>query len=303
VVGANRGQGIAVLSALGFGILTASILALAAVGFTVQFSVTNILNLAYGDVMTGAAFIAYVAASGGLGGWWGLAVGGLFGAVFSLALNRLVYTPFIRRGASLFTMIIVTIAVSLILQNLIQAIWGPGFFSLHIPAGPSMHALGTVLTESQLAVVALAVASMIALHVMLRFTRLGKAMRATAADPELARNCGIQTRRVTDIAWLISGLFCGLAGVTLVVDFGSFQSTTGGAFLVPIVAAAVLGGVGHPYGAMLGALVIGIVSELSATVIDPAYKDVTAFVVLIAVLLIRPQGIISEIATTKAVAA
>jgi branched-subunit amino acid ABC-type transport system permease component len=303
VVGANRGQAIAVLTALGFGILTASILALAAVGFTVQFSVTNILNLAYGDVMTGAAFIAYVAASGGLGGWWGLAVGGLFGAVFSLALNRLVYTPFIRRGASLFTMIIVTIAVSLILQNLIQAIWGPGFFSLHIPAGPSMHALGTVLTESQLAVVALVVASMIALHVMLRFTRLGKAMRATAADPELARNCGIQTRRVTDFAWLISGLFCGLAGVTLVVDFGSFQSTTGGAFLVPIVAAAVLGGVGHPYGAMLGALVIGIVSELSATVIDPAYKDVTAFVVLIAVLLIRPQGIISEIATTKAVAA
>ena len=292
-----------VLTALGFGILTASILALAAVGFTVQFGVTNILNLAYGDVMTAAAFIAYVASGWGLGGWWGLLFGGLFGAVFSFALNRVIYTPFIRRGASLFTMIIVTIAVSLILQNVLQGIWGPGFFSLHVPPGPTVRALGTVLTESQLVVVLIAVAAMLALHGLLKFTRLGKAMRATAADPELARNCGIRTQLVTDVAWLISGLLCGVAGVTLVVDFGSFQSTTGGAFLVPIVAAAVLGGVGQPYGAMLGALVVGVVSEVSATVINPSYKEVVAFAVLIVVLLIRPQGIISEVATTKAVAA
>lgn len=292
-----------VLTALGFGILTASILALAAVGFTVQFGVTNILNLAYGDVMTAAAFIAYVASGWGLGGWWGLLFGGLFGAVFSFALNRVIYTPFIRRGASLFTMIIVTIAVSLILQNVLQGIWGPGFFSLHVPPGPTVRALGTVLTESQLVVVLIAVAAMLALHGLLKFTRLGKAMRATAADPELARNCGIRTQLVTDVAWLISGLLCGVAGVTLVVDFGSFQSTTGGAFLVPIVAAAVLGGVGQPYGAMLGALVVGVVSEVSATVINPSYKEVVAFAVLIVVLLIRPQGIISEVATAKAVAA
>src|SRR5258708_6153324 len=294
---------VAALTALGFGVLTAPVLALAAVGFTVQFSVTNILNLAYGDVMTGAAFVAYVASTRGLGGWWGLAFGGLFGAVFSLALNRLVYTPFIRRGAGLFTMIIVTIAISLILQNLMQAIWGPGFFSLHIPAGASLHTLGMVLTESQLPVLAVAILAVVALHSMLTFTRLGKAMPATAADPELARNCGIQTRPVTDVPWLISGMFCGLAGVTLVVDFGSFQSTTGGAFLVPIVAAAVLGGVGQPYGAILGALVVGVVSERSATVINPASKDSTAFLVLIVVLLIRPQGIISEVATSKAVGA
>ena len=290
------------LTALGFGILTASILALAAVGFTVQFSVTNILNLAYGDVMTASAFMAYVA-GWGFGGWWGLIAGGLFGAVFSVALNRAVYTPYIRRGASLFTMIIVTIAVSLIIQNMLQAIFGPGFFSLHVPAGASVHALGTVLTESQLIIVAIAVVAMLALHGLLRYTRLGKAMRATAADPELARNCGIRTGLVTDAAWLLSGLFCGIAGFTLMVDFGSFQSTTGGAFLVPIVAAAVLGGVGHPYGAMLGALVVGVASQMSATLINPAYSDVTAFVILIVVLLVRPQGIISEVATSKAVTA
>jgi len=128
-------------------------------------------------------------------------------------------------------------------------------------------------------------------------------MRATAADAELARNCGIRTGLVTDAAWLLSGLFCGIAGFTLMVDFGSFQTTTGGAFLVPIVAAAVLGGVGHPYGAMLGALVVGVASQMSATLINPAYSDVTAFVILIVVLLVRPQGIISEVATSKAVTA
>jgi len=291
-----------VLSAVGFGIITASILALAAVGFTVQFGVTNILNLAYGDVMTGAAFVAYIASTRGLNAWWGMLLGGLFGAVFSFALNRFIYTPFIGRGSNLFVMIIVTISASLILQNVMQAIWGPGFFSLHASAGSTTHLLGMEFTTTQIFVVAIALASLAGLHSLLKFTRLGKAMRATAADPELARNSGIQTRRVTDFAWLLSGLFCGLAGVALVVDLGSFQSTTGGAFLVPVVASAVLGGVGQSYGAMLGALVVGLASEVSAVFIDPSYKDVVAFLVLIAVLLIRPTGILSEVATEKAVA-
>ena len=100
------------LHAIGFGIVTAAVMALAAVGFTVQFGVTNILNLAYGDVMTASAFVAYASYSAGLNPWWGMVFGGLFGAVFSVLLNRFLYTPFIRRGARLFTMIIVTIAVS-----------------------------------------------------------------------------------------------------------------------------------------------------------------------------------------------
>jgi branched-chain amino acid transport system permease protein/neutral amino acid transport system permease protein len=228
--------------------------------------------------------------------------GGLFGAVFSFALNRFIYTPFISRGSNLFVMIIVTISASLILQNVMQAIWGPGFFSLHVSAGSTTRLLGMVFTTTQIFVIAIALASLAGLHSLLKFTRLGKAMRATAADPELARNCGIQTRHVTDFAWLLSGMFCGLAGVALVIELGSFQSTTGGAFLVPIVASAVLGGVGQPYGAVLGALVVGLASEVSAVFIDPSYKDVVAFLVLIAVLLVRPTGILSEVATEKAVA-
>jgi branched-subunit amino acid ABC-type transport system permease component len=273
------------------------------VGFTVQFGVTNVLNLAYGDVMTASAFAAYALSGVGVGGWWSLLIGGLFGALFSLALNHFLYTPFIRRGASLFVMIIVTISVGLITQNLLQAIWGSNFFSLHLSPGATIHPLGMVFTVSQLYIVLVAVACLLAFHGLLSTTKLGKAMRATAADPELARNSGIDTRRITSLAWMLSGFLCGLAGVALTLEIGSFDAGTGGALLVPIIAAAVLGGVGHPYGAMLGALVIGIATEFAATIISPTYKDAVAFAVLIVMLLVRPQGLLAEIATTKAVAA
>ncbi len=291
------------LQTVGFGIVTASILALAAVGFTVQFSVTNILNLAYGDVMTASAFVAYVSATAGLNPWIGMITGGIFGSLFSYLLNRFVYTPFIRRGSKLFVMIIVTISMSLILQNVMQIIWGPNFFTVPIPAGSSVRFLGMIFTTSQIVIIAVAVAAMLGLHSLLTFTKLGKAMRATATDPELARNCGIRTKRITDLAWLLSGLLCGLGGVALVIDLGSFQSTTGGEFLVPIIAAAILGGVGQPYGAMLGALVIGMATEMAALVINPEYKEVVAFGLLIVMLLIRPQGLLAEVASQKEVAA
>jgi len=289
--------------AIGFGIVTASILAVAGVGFTLQFGVTNILNLAYGDIMTAAAFAAYLVTSAGLDVWLALVAGAAFGCVFSVLLNRFVYTPFVRHGTRLFGMIIVTIAVSLILQNALLAIFGANFFSLQIPRPASVHIGGMVFTTVQLAIIGIAVAAMLGIHLLLRYSKLGKAMRATATDPELARNCGIATDRVIDLAWAISGALCGLAGVILVLNVTAFTDTTGAQFLIPIVAVAVLGGIGQPYGAMLAALVIGISSELAAAIFSPAYKDVVAFVILVVVLIARPQGILSEVATRKEVAA
>ena len=289
--------------AIGFGIVTASILAVAGVGFTLQFGVTNILNLAYGDIMTAAAFVAYLVTSAGFSVWLALAAGAAFGSVFSILLNRFLYIPFVRRGTRLFGMIIVTIAVSLILQNSLLALFGASFFSLQMPRPASVHIAGMVFTTVQLAIIGIAIVAMLLIHLLLRYTKLGKAMRATATDPELARNCGIATDRVIDLAWAISGALCGLAGVILVMNVTSFTDTTGAQFLIPIIAVAVLGGIGQPYGAMLGALVIGIASELAAAVISPDYKDVVAFVILVIVLLARPQGILSEIATRKEVAA
>jgi branched-subunit amino acid ABC-type transport system permease component len=292
-----------VVPAIGFGIVTASILAVAAVGFTLQFGVTNILNLAYGDIMTAAAFVAYLVTSAGLSVWLALVTGAVFGAVFSVLLNRFLYTPFVRRGTRLFAMIIVTIAASLIVQNGLLAIFGANFFSLQMPRPSSVHVAGMVFTTVQLAIIGIAVVAMLAVHVLLRHTKLGKAMRAAAADPELARNCGIATDRIIDLAWALSGALCGMAGVILVMNVTAFTDTTGSQFLIPIVAVAVLGGIGQPYGAMLGALIIGIASEVAAAVISPDYKDVVAFVILVVVLLARPQGILSEIATRKEVAA
>jgi branched-subunit amino acid ABC-type transport system permease component len=289
--------------AIGFGIVTASILAVAGVGFTLQFGVTNILNLAYGDIMTAAAFVAYLVTSAGLSVWLALVTGAAFGSVFSVLLNRYIYTPFVRRGTRLFGMIIVTIAASLIVQNGLLVIFGANFFSLQMPRPTSVHIAGMVFTTVQLAIIGIAVAAMLVIHVLLRYTKLGKAMRATATDPDLARNCGIATDRVIDIAWAISGALCGLAGVILVMNVTAFTETTGSEFLIPIVAVAVLGGIGQPYGAMLGALVIGIASEVAAAIFNPEYKDVVAFVILVIVLLARPQGILSEVATRKEVAA
>jgi branched-subunit amino acid ABC-type transport system permease component len=275
----------------------------AGVGFTLQFGVTNILNLAYGDIMTASAFAAYLVTNAGLSVWLALVTGAAFGSVFSVLLNRCIYTPFVRHGTRLFGMIIVTIAVSLILQNALLAIFGANFFSLQMPRPSSVHIAGMVFTTVQLAIIGIAVAAMLLIHLLLRYTKLGKAMRATATDPELARNCGIATDRVIDLTWALSGALCGLAGVVLVMNVTAFTAATGAEFLIPIVAVAVLGGIGHPYGAMLGALIIGITTEVAAAVFSPEYKDVVAFVILVIVLLARPQGILSEIATRKEVAA
>lgn len=292
-----------IVPAVGFGLITASILAIAAVGFTLQFSVTNILNLAYGDIMTACAFAALIVNRAGVNIWICLVVAAVFGAVFSMVLNRFVYFQFVRRGTRLFGMIIVTIAVSLIVQNGLLAIFRPTFFSFRFSQGPSYHVAGMVFTASQFAIIGVAVAAMLVVHFVSTQTRLGKAMRATATNPGLARSCGVATDRVIDLAWLISGALCGIAGVVLVLNTATFSETTGAGFLVPVIAAAVLGGIGQPYGAMLGALTIGLSSEVAAALINPAYKDVVAFGILIVVLLVRPQGILSEVASAKEVAA
>jgi branched-subunit amino acid ABC-type transport system permease component len=290
-------------ASLGFGVITASILAIAAVGFTLQFGATNIFNLAYGDTMTAAAFVAYFVTEAHLGLWVALLAGGVFGAIFSALLNRLVYAPFIRRGTRLFGMIIVSIAVSLILSNGMQAIFGANFYSLNIPAGKP-HKLGPfIFTTVQIAIIGIAIAAMLGVYLLLRHTRLGRAMRATANDAALARSCGIRTDLVIDVVWLVSGFLCGIGGVALVANITSFNYGTGGQFIILILTAAVLGGVGQPYGAMVGALVIGVASEVSAAIISPEYKELVAFVILVIVLLIRPQGIFSEIAAQKEVVA
>jgi branched-subunit amino acid ABC-type transport system permease component len=289
--------------AFGFGLVTASILALAAVGFTMQFGVTNILNLAYGEVMGASGFMALMVNRAGMSIWVGMAVAAVFGAALSYLLNRAVFIPFVRRGTRLFGMVIVTVAVGLIIENAILAITGPTFFSYDVPQEGTYSVGPLILTTSQIVIMAIAVLCMAAIHAVLRYTKLGTAMRATATDVSLARGCGIRTERIVDVAWLMSGAMCGIAGVTLFINTTSFTPATANSFLVVIVAAAILGGVGQPYGAMLGALAIGLTSEIAAAFVNPSYKNVIAFIILVVVLLLRPQGILAEIATQREVTA
>jgi len=280
------------LASVGFGLVTASVLAVAAVGFTLQFGVTDVLNLAYGAVMIAGAFLAYVINQAGVNVWIGLVVAVAACSAGSVLLNAGVYTPFQRRGASPITMVIVSLGMTLIIEFGVQAIAGGTSVSYTMSEGPSVHAGGLVLTTVQLIVIGLSVVVMAGTHVLLRYTRLGKAMRATAANKSLARNCGIRTSRVITITWALTGALCGLAGVIFAMDAGSFDATATDLFLIMILAAVFLGGPGQAYGAMLGAVVIGLATEISAAYITPSYKYVVAFVVLLAMLGVRPAGLL-----------
>lgn len=280
-------------AAFGFGLVSMSVIAIAAVGFTMQFGVTNLINLAYGEIMIASAYVAYFLNSRGVTVWLGMVAGAAFGAAFSVTLNRLVYAPFQRKNTSHLGMVIVSLAVSLMMANILLPLVGYYSVSYRQPVR-ILHVGGIVVTDNQLAIMGLSVVVMLAVHTLLRYTRLGKAMRATAANPTLARNCGIQTGRVIDVVWLVTGALCGLAGVVAALNSDSFAIANGAGFLITALAAAVLGGAGQPYGAMVGAVIIGMVTELSAAAWSPEYKEVVAFGILVAVMVLRPQGLLAR---------
>jgi len=282
------------LASLGFGLVTSSVLAIAAVGFTLQFGVTDVLNLAYGAVMIAGAYIAYVLNSHGVNIWIALVVAVVLCSAGSVLLNAGVYAPFQRRGTAPITMVIVSLGMTLIIEFGVQAMAGGTSVSYTMSQGPSVRAGGFTLTAVQLVVIGLSLVVMGGTHVLLRYTRLGKAMRATAANRNLARNCGIRTGRVITATWAITGALCGLAGVVFAMDAGSFDATSTDLFLVLILAATFLGGPGQAYGAMLGAVIIGLATEVSAAYITPDYKYVIAFVALLVMLGVRPTGLLGK---------
>jgi branched-subunit amino acid ABC-type transport system permease component len=283
------------VAAFGFGLVSLAVIAIGAVGFTMQFGITNLINLAYGDVMISSAFVAYALNHAGVTIWLGLLAGAAWGALISFLLNRLLYGPFLRKGTSHIGMVIVSLATGIMMSNVLLAIAGPDNVSYRQSAGRTLRLGAVSLTAEQVAIIGIAVALMLTIHGLLNHTRLGKAMRATAANPSLARSCGIPTNRVIDVVWLLTGALCGLAGTVAAMNSDSFAVANGAGLLITILAAAVLGGAGQPYGAMLGAVLIGEVTELSAAVLSPEYKGVVAFAVLVAVMVLRPQGLLARI--------
>lgn len=284
-----------VLMGIGFGIITASVLALASVGLTLQFGVTNFVNFAYGELLTIGAYIAFFENSVlHMNIWLAMFISALCTAVISYLVNKVVFQPFIKRKSPLLILLVVSIGLSLFLMNSVQAVAGPNFQQYSASAGGIFYLGPMIFTTQQIVIIAVAAILMTAVHLLLRYTKIGKAMRAISDDPDLARTSGISVGIITDFTWLLSGFLAGIAGVVLAINVNSFTPALGSEFLFIIFAAVILGGIGRPYGAMLGALIIGLVTEISASFMDSAYKTVVAFLILIIVLLFRPQGILSS---------
>ncbi len=282
------------VSAVAFGVVLASVIAIASMGFTIQFGLTNMLNLAYGGVMTAAGYVAFIMVSHGISAWYGLFVGGLFGAVLTLVMGVYVFRPYAKRGAKLFEMMMVTLGLGLVIDYGLQALTHDNIDQFTVLQAAPLHLGPVIITPTQAILTALGLVVFIALEMLLRLTRIGKALRATAAEPTLARSCGIRTRRVVTVTWLLSGFLCGLSGVVYAISTQSIGYSSGELFLPLVIAAALLGGAGSPLGAVLAALVMGIVTQLVSAFGAPAYSQVAGFAVLVVVLLARPGAVASH---------
>lgn len=273
------------------GIVVAAILAVAAMGFTLQFGLTNVLNLSFGAVMTIGGFAAYLANVAGINPWLGLLLGGLAGALATIALGRGVLRLYARRRTQLFEMMMVTLGMSLVIDYGIQSVSQNAIYSYTVLQASPIRIGSIDVTPIQVGITLLAIVILVVVESLLKFTKLGKALRATAVEPSLARSCGIQTGRVVLITWAISGFLCGLAGVVYIISTQSVDYSTGELFLPLVIAAAILGGVGSLRGAAVAALVMGLVTEIVAGFGGAAYSTVAGFAILVVVLLLHPGSV------------
>jgi branched-chain amino acid transport system permease protein/neutral amino acid transport system permease protein len=273
--------------------VSAAVIALAAVGFTVQFGISNIFNFAYGAIMITATYVGSVLNSHGSGLAVCCLAGAAVGAVMSVLMNRLVFVPFVRRGVSAVGMFIVCLQLAVVIESVIQIVAGEGFFAYNVPPQAPVSALTSIkllLTPEELTVIGLAVAVIVTFTLFLKVTQLGQAMRATSSNARLAKSCGIRTSRIIDIAWLMSGALCGLAGVIFGYTVGAFAANSGTDFLI-VALAAILLGAGKPLRAALGSIIVGVSMEVLALYIPADLKELAAFAILLAIMLIRPEGI------------
>lgn len=287
------------VQAVGFGVVTAALIAIGAIGFTLQFGLTNVLNISYGGVMTAGAFAALIAEELHLPVAIAVACAIAAGALLTWLLGRTLFAFYARRGAGLFEMVMVTLAVSLILQYGIDAAAREQIYRFSFPQGASLHWGWFTATVAQLALVGLAAAVFAGIELLLRRTRLGRALRAMADQPRLARTCGIPTGKIVNVVWLLSGALAGLAGLAYVINSLTIDSSVGTEFLPLVLAAAILGKAGSIRGAVLAALLLGLVTEEVSALGGAAYATVAGFGILAIVLATRPAALAGQ-ATEKA---
>jgi len=285
------------------GLVNGAVLALAAVGVSLIYGILRLVNFAYGDLMTFGAFVAVLCnIRFGLGIAVAAVLAMLATAALSVGLDAVLWRPLRARRAGFMSLFLVSIGLALVLRQAVFLAAGPQPRAYDVDPY-KVYVLGSVrLSGSQGAAVVVAAVAIVAVGLMLGATSLGRTMRAVADDRALAAVAGIDTGRVVLVTWAVCGLLAGLAGVLAALVQASFDPNFGFALLLPIFAAVVLGGIGSAYGALLGGLVLGLATELATWPalhggVDPVYKPVVAFAVLIGVLLVRPQGILGRART------
>ena len=272
------------------GIAVGSIIALAAVGLTLTYGILRLSNFAHGDFMTLGAYIALSANLRGLNIWLSIILGG-FGTVAGMLLSeKLLWSTMRDHRASSTTLIIISIGLALFIRNGIILIWGGASQSYALPVSDALTFWGLRIPQNQLLVVGLAAIAILALHYLLQYTKVGKAMRAVADDIDLARVSGINVERVVLWTWIIAGTLTALGGCMYGLTTG-LRPNMGWFLILPMFASVTLGGIGNPYGAIAAALIIGISQEMSTPWLGSQYKLAVALSLMIVVLLIRPKGL------------
>jgi branched-chain amino acid transport system permease protein len=282
------------LLTLGFGIVTAAILALSAVAFTLEYGVTNVANVSHGEILTVSAYAAYLVhrqTGSALAAAIGAAV---TGGLVALAMYLAVIGPFIRFGATPTVVFIATLGVSFMIQNFLVIGFGAENVAYTIDPGAPQQVGPFLITPLDEEIVLSAVAITIALYVVISRTKFGKALRAVSQNRELARVTGINATRVAAATFFLAGLIAGYAGFILAESVGTFSPYFGFSFFLITLTAAVAGGLGRAFGTMVGAVIVGIVLEFGGSYISASYNLAFAFAILAIVILIRPRGLFTN---------
>ncbi len=279
------------------GLVLGSIYALGAIGLTLTFGILRFANFAHGETMTLGAYFAWTLIQ--LTGWHPVAVLPMamgLTVLVALGIDRGFYKPF--RASATIMLVIASFGMMLMVRSVIQFIWGVQVKAL-MPGIQMPVVLFDWLRISpkHLMIVGFALLLMFAVHYLLTYTKIGKAMRAMSDSPELARLTGINTESVIRATWIIGAALAAAAGVLLALDT-HVHTMMGFKLLLPVFAATILGGIGRPYGAVAGGLVIGLAEELSSynwigtePLLNPGYKAGVAFAIMVVMLIWRPSGL------------
>jgi branched-chain amino acid transport system permease protein len=287
------------------------IYALGAIGITLTFGILRFANFAHGEIMMSGAYLTWTVMA--IAGYAGLTLHPLVAMVpatllvilLFLGTDKFFYKPF--RKADTIKVVMASFGMMLIIRSAVQVIWGPNqltFVRGIAKPNPVLSDLSgdigmmLIIPNKHLFIFAGTVIIVIALSYLLNRTRIGKAMRAVSDSPDLAHVTGIDVDKVIRATWIVGGICATAAGVFLVMDVQMLETTMGFRMLLPMFAAAILGGIGKPYGAVFGGLVIGLAEELSAypwigdtPLLSPGYKTGVAFAIMVIMLIVRPQGL------------